>query len=194
MNWRGILSVLCMLTLAVIGLSYRWQPLESANVAAIYTQDPDMQIAFPFLEHFDETGKLAWQITGEQLRQFEANDYAEIDQPRAVMPQTNPDTTQLVTTENPWHARAKTAALQKKAQIVDLIGDAQIWNFDTSINSQTLRLYLERQFVETNKAVTIRDHSSVAQALGMQADLINETLFLRAQVKEIHDVATHPQS
>lgn len=82
--------------------------------------------------------------------------------------------------------------MRKQVNQVDFSGDVKV-QADTqkhgkiTIETQQLSVDLDKQFAQTDKAVTIRTATSRAEAIGLQADFSKERLLLTSNVKETHE-------
>lgn len=194
MNWQTRLGILLLMVIAVAGLQYRWEPAiqGATNGSATLGKDtPELQITQPVMEHYDETGALAWQVAGTTLQHYEASDRTVIEQPVAtIQTDNNPEDATTKTPAaagDPWHLKARSATMTRKHTQIELNGAASVANADVTIESEQLFVDTTRQFATTDKAVTIHSRGSTAHAAGLEADLTNKTLRLPAQVKEIHE-------
>ena len=196
MNWRTYLILFGLLLLAVTGLQFTMNPARTPQHARSTDggtqQLPDLVIESPVMQHFDETGRMAWEVKGTALRHHEHIDQSEVDQPVALI-RPKDDKPQAGTVadqplgNNPWHLQANMAHLTEGNTRILLQGDAKVSNQDLEIDSEQIDMDTNRQFATTDKAVTIHARGSTAHAAGLQADLTNKTLRLPAQVKEIHE-------
>lgn len=176
----------CLLALTIIGVRYAPERQANTSASVDLEQDaPDGIATQATLTQFNQQGQLARRVLGEEIRFFERSNETVVFQPVITLPdQKNPDA--------PWKITAAQALLKKTLNQVDFTGRVQIENETArhgklQINTEQLTVDLDRQYAETDKAVTIRTPSSRAQAVGMKADFARERLLLTANVKETHE-------
>jgi LPS export ABC transporter protein LptC len=205
MKWQTLLGMLVLLGIAIAGIQYRWDS-SSSDAASISSDNspptnPDIEIEHPVMEHFDEAGALAWQIEGTALQYFEKNDQTFIQAPVATVqarnknknePNTQTRNDQNAQADNPWHLKAKTAAITNQNTQIALTGDARVSNTDMDVQSEQLQFDTKRKFATTDKAVTILSRGSKTHSVGLEADLTNKILRLPGRVKETHEANKRP--
>lgn len=187
---RQLAGLATILLLAVAGLYFRWQPADalSSNQTNKIQLLPDTIVQQPVLDAFGENGRKIRQVQGEQLSYFETDKHSIITVPQVQFEQQSGEQP-----PTPWHMKANTATIYQMNNKVDLLGNVQLWSDATAggrteILTEQLMVDTDKQFAETDKAVTIRARSSEAKATGLKADLANERLWLPSHVKETHEV------
>lgn len=189
-NWRQLALLGCALLLALAGLNLDgWHAPAGTASAATHAGDdtPDIIIDQPHIEKFGEAGKRSSQLEGTRLTHYEGTNRSLLDEPRARFTQVKPGQKPVE-----WQLQANSAWLYHDSQNIDLQGNVLLSSDDTpggrtEIATEQLLLDVDRQYAETDKAVTIRARRSEAHAAGLKADLANERLVLPARVKETHE-------
>lgn len=182
----AIIIACTLLAVAIVGL--RYSPVShQPHVSSVDhdTTPPDGIATGAQLTQFDETGHMVRRVDGEEIRFFEPTNETLVHNPVITLPDQNDPNA-------PWRITAKEALMKKQVNQVDFSGDVKI-QADTqkhgkiTIETQQLSVDLDKQFAETDKAVTIYTATSRAEAIGLQADFSKERLLLTSNVKETHE-------
>lgn len=113
----------------------------------------------------DATGKPSRRLIAEALRQYVEEDVAELDQPRMTL---------YTETGAPWQARADTGLVLPGGKEVRLSGavelrrDGDAHNRATRMSTESIRIWHERGFAETDQPVQVNSEADWLTAAGMR--------------------------
>jgi len=138
---------------------------------------------------FDAEGRLHYHLTSERADQFQQLpdrasdlDYSLIVKPRLSM---------YGETDDPWHLHADMGQSNADGDRIKLWDNVRAWQ-DTgagrnALTTPELVIFPARQFAETDKAVKMRSPQGVTDAVGMRADLEQDTIELLSQVRGTYE-------
>ena len=148
------------------------------------TNRPDFYMKGFTLDNYDPDGTLGYHATGQSLIRYPADDSLEVEQLDMQAYRLN---------RAPLNVRADTARISNEGDHVMLTGAVDInrekHGEDDSLSIKTEKLFLdnERDYVETNKAITISTSKHMMKGIGMQGWLKNEKYRLFSNVRGKHE-------
>lgn len=148
------------------------------------TNRPDFYMEDFTLHNYDKEGFLKYHALGHSLIRYPANDSLEIEQL---------DMQAFREGKAPMNVKANNAQISNDGDHVLLIGAVDI-NRDKHLDEDSLsitteKLFLDnsRDYLETNKAITIKTSKHTMYGVGMQAWLENEKYRLFSDVRGKHE-------
>ncbi|MDM8544875.1 LPS export ABC transporter periplasmic protein LptC [Candidatus Venteria ishoeyi] len=128
-------------------------------------------------------GQIDYQLQAQMLKHYPQID-TELVQPYLVFYQEN---------KPRWYVRALQGRVSTDAQIIELQGQVQIWQYDLSgylqlhIKTQNLRIKPAEEFVETDNSAEIHTPQGTTHSMGMRAWLKTQQMELFSQVTGIYE-------
>lgn len=150
------------------GLLAWWQLKPAAQAPASETERPrlpDYVVAAFTAVETDDSGQPTRRLIADELRQYVDENVTELDQPRMTLYQTDGE---------PWRARADTGVVLKGGKEVLLEGavelerDGNATTRATRMETELIRIWHERTFARTNKAVKVTSETDRLTATGMR--------------------------
>lgn len=145
---------------------------------------PDFYMENFTLRNYNPDGLLRYRATGNSMIRYPVDDSLEIEQ--LDMRAFKPD-------KAPLDVKANNARITNEGDHVMLTGAVDInqekQGNDDSLSIKTEKLFLdnEREYAETNKAITIRTSKHEMSGVGMQAWLGHKKYRLFSEVKGRHE-------
>jgi lipopolysaccharide export system protein LptC len=121
-------------------------------------------------------GRLTQRLEADRLTHYAHDDSALIDRPHLAVHEA----------PAPWHAYAARGRMTEGGQRLFLEGDVRInreLNGSQEILTETLQIYPEQRFAETDAPITYRGDNRTVEAVGMELSLADERLVLKSQVR-----------
>lgn len=182
MNKLQIVSVILLVIL--IGAFSNWLLTDLDTQPRIIPRevrhDPDY-----FLQNFratsmGEDGKPQHRLVGDYLEHFPDDDTVVIRQLRLdLFREALP----------PWTARANQGIVYERGERLELSGEVELHRPATEhsealrLQTETLTVYPQREYAETDAAVTISSDRSETRAIGMRLDVAQGLLELLSQTR-----------
>ena len=148
------------------------------------TNRPDFYMEKFTLYNYNRDGMLRYHASGRSMIRYPVDDSLEIEQ--LDMRAFKPD-------KAPMDVKANNARISNKGNHVLLTGAVDInqekQGDDDSLSIKTEKLFLDspRDYLETNKAITIRTSKHQVRGIGMQAWLGHKKYRLFSEVKSRHE-------
>ncbi len=178
--------------LLLVATSTAWlvRQLDTTSVAKspALEESPDYYIEDFQMTTMDEHGRPSRRLEAKSMEHYPGTDIKKLQNAYLVMYQP---------TSPAWHVRAFQARVSGDQQVIDLIGDVQIWREEMSgkgeleIETEDLTVYTKTHYGETRKPVVIRTPHSESHGTGMEAYLDEGRLILKSQVRTRYE-AMHP--
>ena len=141
-----------------------------------------------FLNDFTATtmgpqGRPEYRLSAVRMEHYPDTDTAELTQPRIVLYESG---------EENWHARADSGRVGPGGELVYLSGDVEILQPSEAgkpsrmLVTDYVRIYPQRDYVETDAPVTLTGPQTRIQGVGMRAYLEQERLELLSDVSGTH--------
>lgn len=143
-------------------------------------ESPDYYIEDFQMTTMDEHGRPKRRLEAEYMEHYSGTDIKKLRRAYLVMYQA---------TAPAWHVRASRAQVSADNQVIDLLGNVQIWREgmssgrDLEVDTEDLTVYTKTHYGETLKPVVIRTPHSESHATGMQVYLNESRLILKSQVR-----------
>lgn len=143
------------------------------------SQHADTTIQHLSLSVFDSEGRLKYTLESPALSHFDKQEKTALLEPRIHLYQQD---------KSPWSISAQQGLIQD-GDIITLQGDVLIKGkqekslSDIDVRTETLTLLTTERLAKTNAKVHIVAPNSRLEAMGLQADLLHDTLTLPAQVQ-----------
>lgn len=173
-----------ILLLLLVATSTAWllRQMDTAPVARSPTweESPDYYLEDFQMTTMDEHGRPKRRLEAKYMEHYPGTDIKRLRNPYLVMYQSS---------SLAWHVRASRARVSDDHQVIDLLGEVQIWREGTSgtreleIETEELTVYTKTHYGETLKPVVIRTPQSESHGTGMQAYLDEGRLILKSQVR-----------
>ncbi|MEC7377850.1 MAG: LPS export ABC transporter periplasmic protein LptC [Pseudomonadota bacterium] len=145
--------------------------------------EPDGFVVNGNYRSYDETGSLEIRFASPRIEQFEKENLATMESPRAAL-YGDADT-------QPWIVEADQGRLMQNQELVYLTGNVRVLRSvggrDTTLTTSTLTLDNNEGLVFTDAPVEIRDVTGVTTAVGMKAWIDERILELNSQVEGYYD-------
>lgn len=160
-------------------------PVVDQEAAALRGEDePDGFVVDGHYTAYDEAGNLEIQFVSPRIEQFDEENLATMESPRAKLYGGGADTL-------PWIVEANQGRLLREQELVHLSGDVRILRSvgdrETTLTTTTLTLDNDRGMVYTEAPVEIRDVTGVTTATGMKAWIDERVLELNSQVEGYYE-------
>ena len=174
-------ALACTLVAVVVLMWQSDEPSEPVEAAALRGQsEPDGFVVNGRYLSFDETGRLTVRFESPRIEQFESEQLATMETPRA----------QLFTEgeAQPWRLSADTGTLLDNTELLEREGNVEVVRqTDTGRKATLTTPYLTldngRRIAYTDAPVTLTDAFSVTRAIGMKAWIDDRILELDSQVE-----------
>ncbi len=138
--------------------------------------DPDIYMLDATIRQFADTGELQYELSADRFTHFPLTDVTILEWPNLMLyPQNG----------TPWTISSSNGRLLSKSiyreEVMELWDDvllsrqSQDGQF-VNIKTQSLTVYPEREYAETDLKVSINDNASTTSAAGMEAHLDQEKL------------------
>lgn len=134
---------------------------------------------------FSESGELKYTFEADRVNYFEFKqehkNYAQAIEPNITLYSKD---------GQPWHITAEHGHSDSKGNTITFTSNVVVWQVDaqqarTELQTEKLVVMPEREFAETDQAVTLIAPSGVTTAVGMEAIFNQDRLLLLSQVKSI---------
>lgn len=134
---------------------------------------------------YDESGNISYTLQASRQVHFN-NDVTELESPLIRLFQEGKNPWRLVA--NSGRISASAAAPDGAGQIIDLIGNVEVHNLDEFGNSlvistEFLSIDLDSNSLETDEAVKVVTENIEQTSIGMYADLNQEIIFLKKDIR-----------
>lgn len=184
-------QLIAALLLAVVSGGLLW--LRSAGDREVTGAPPaDGHVPDYYLETFTLTamtpsGRPDHRLDATRMEHFPDDETSELERPHMVFYRPAGPA---------WHVDAERGWVGPDGDTVRLLGRVDITRDGASghtpmhIETRDLDVHLEREYAETDAAVTARSPNTVTHAVGMRAELSRSWLELRSQVKTVHEPQT----
>lgn len=146
------------------------------------SDEPDVVIEGFDLTHFDENGERTYRIEADQARYFKAKGHAEI---------ADLNLTVYASRQPAWELHAGAGIYNETAAdpYIDLSEGVELTATNTErgplyIESSTMRVYPNRQVVESASTVTVREGNSNFRAERFEADLSSKRVVFSSRPGE----------
>lgn len=153
---------------AASGLLALWQLRPAPEPAATPVERarlPDYVVSRFTAVETDSAGGLSRRLVADELRQYVEEDLAELDQPRMTLYQAE---------GQPWRARARRGlVLEGGAEVrlqgaVELVRDGDATHRETRLSTELMRIWHERAYAETDRAVRVSSEQDWLTGTGMR--------------------------
>ncbi|MFN2308501.1 MAG: LPS export ABC transporter periplasmic protein LptC [Gammaproteobacteria bacterium] len=180
---RGILPIL---VIALAALSSWWlyhQVMQAPPAQEVQDQNPDAFADTIDLSSLDADGRLASRLWAKRMLHYPQDDSSTLEAPYLEV--YRPD-------EPPWQVRARSGRISAGGAEIRLEGNVDIQRAGNAtirpvqITTTVMRVFPEREYAETDAAVTFRSTGLVARSLGMRAYLDQGRVELPARVRATH--------
>jgi len=145
--------------------------------------EPDGFIIQADYRTWDAQGNPKIRMTSPRIEQFESNNLAAMEQPRATLHGEGDPV--------PWNIEADRGSLLQNDELVNLNGNVvihrQFQGTDTTFETDELTMNNAEGTVYTDQPVTIIEPHGTTKATGMKAWLDNRILELNSQVEGHYD-------
>ena len=192
-NDRIVRSKQVVITIFVVAALLAWWISRDEDKPLFQTDqslrhDPDY-----FFENFETTvmgtdGTPRYRLFADKMFHYPDTDTATLDKPKIIV---------YMDDATFWHVRAQQALVRQQEGIVQLQGrvvmqrkvsDRLSENIaDVEIITSDMAVYTEKEYMETERAVTINHQTGLTKAVGLRADLAQRRLFLLSQVRGQYD-------
>ena len=170
MNNRAIILASLILVFA-IGTNFLTEQADDDQASAPLLQnEPDMYMLNAVVTQFDDDGKLQHKISADRFTHFPLTDMTSLKLPNMkLFPGSN---------VAPWDIQAKNGRLlpssDYRAEVLELWDDVRAVRQDadgnfTRINTNSLTVFPEKEYAETNRKVSIDSNTARTTAAGMKA-------------------------
>jgi len=177
-HWLLLLPFLCLLGITY-WLDQQTQP-ELAKSEIAKRHDPDAIVDNFSATRLNDKGTPRFIMTAKKMLHFPDNDSSTLEMPRITS----------LSTEHPAiHASAQQGVISNKGDEVFLRGAVEILSEATTqhdgitLRTEYLRILPDRDFLNTDRAVTVVDAHHTVSAMGLEMDNKASTLKLLSQVR-----------
>ena len=146
--------------------------------------DPDIYMLDATIRQFADTGELQHELSADRFTHFPLTDVTILERPNLMLyPQNG----------SPWTISSSNGRLLSKSiyreEVMELWDDVLLSRQSqdgqyVNIKTQSLTVYPEREYAETDLKVSINDNASTTSAAGMEAHLDQEKLVFYSNREE----------
>ena len=138
---------------------------------------------------YDETGNISYTLQASRQIHFN-NDVTELESPLINLFQQGKSSWKLLADSG--RISASSAGPDGARQLIDLIGNVEVHNLDEFgnrlvISTEFLSLDLDANSLETEEAVKVVTDYIVQTSIGMYADLNQEIILLKKDIRGIYE-------
>jgi lipopolysaccharide export system protein LptC len=173
-----------LLLIFAVGLS-AWSIIVSHSLSTTGNDNDDPKKADSFMEdvtamQFGESGKPSMKLITARMVHYPENDSTDILAPHVTIFRKSP---------KPWYIESNFAKTSKGLDEILFYSNVSIHhpadaeNPNTSLRTETLTIFPDRQIASTDRAVTFIQPDTTIHAIGMLANLNDNTIKLLAQAK-----------
>ena len=182
---RTLINLATIAVLAALLLGFLWySDTGIAPQAAVENeiQRPDFFLINSHSLQFDQAGLPDTRMQSIRLEHVPADNSVSMQQPRI-------DTFRQG--EQRWTLTAKTGLISPAGDEVDLQQEVNIDSSDklTSLTTQQLTVIPDKKQAQTDQPVTLRGTNGITEAIGLEADLLTETMVLPKRVNSRYQPA-----
>jgi len=139
---------------------------------------PDAFVSTMHLDVMDASGQLRYRVTADHMTHYPSSDQLELQHPLIDLQQRNGNT---------WRISAETGETTDSGDLVRLLGAVDIRRSGISgplqVRTRDVLVKPEQAYATTDSAATITVPGYRVDAIGLEADLGNNTLELRNSVR-----------
>jgi len=179
--WARTLALVAVIG-ATLYLMWRSDERDMTNPEASQLRgpsEPDSFVVDSFYRTWDKQGNLELKLTSPRIEQFEENNRAILEQPKARV-YGEPDSP-------PWIIEADQGSLRQTKGLLYLTGDVVVTqrseDSEVTLTTEALTLNNRENTVYTDQPVTITEPFGVTQATGMKAWVDQRILELNSRVE-----------
>ncbi len=177
--------VACITALFGMASFWLWRHLDDANVPTrVHKHEPDYYLLEMVRRTMNREGGLQSVVSAEQVYHYPDDDTTELAHPHMEIYNGG---------ENPWQVVAESGTVKSDNEVIVLHGRVEIWRVDSQgqrefeILTSELRVFPKVQYAETDKAATIKGHSTVTKTRGFRANFEHNRLEFLEQVRTRHE-------
>ncbi len=179
--WLRTLALIAVIG-ATLHLMWRSDERDATNTEAEQLRgpsEPDSFVVDSVYRTWDSEGNLELRLISPRIEQFEDNNQATLEQPRARV-YGEPDSP-------PWLIEADQGSLRQTQGLLDLAGNVVVTqrseDSEMTLITEALTLNNRENTVYTDQPVTITEPFGVTQAVGMKAWVDERILELNSRVE-----------
>ncbi|TNF35544.1 MAG: LPS export ABC transporter periplasmic protein LptC [Gammaproteobacteria bacterium] len=141
--------------------------------------EPDSYMTQLHLKRFTADGTLEYEFHSRRASRQANTTLSFLNEPRMV----------FLDSSTPWSLESNFGKLHGTGQTVELWDSVHAYRADDSmhIHTSALTLYPERDYAETDRAVTIDGNGTHTEAVGLEAYLNESRMRLLSDVRSIHE-------
>lgn len=185
LTWIGLF----LLTALVAIWDYSPEDLLRPTPEEAQSRFPQAFMTASETRHYDADGKLQYQTLSERADHFQQ--LPNHSSPRDYSLIQAPDVTVFGEDPSPWRLTARLGRSDAAGEILIFTGEVRAWqqsaNGTTEITTPELEVEPNRQFAQTDKAVTMRSPQGRHDAVGMRADLAKDHIELLSEVRGTYE-------
>jgi len=168
----------------VVLLFWWWQQAEQKTTKSQANWIPDYYLNHATISQYDEQGVLSSNISAKRFTHIQELGTTDMSQPTVKL---------YLASSTEWFGEADVGLILDSGTQIDLTGNVFVTNGPDiakplSLNSQSLRLFPQQNYAESDEQVTLVSKYSHLTGTGMQLTLDNQRLLFLHQVKSTHSV------
>lgn len=171
-RWRLIAVLIAAMLLASFVVRRDSAPA-SEELAADLTDAPDLYMQVATVTQFDDDGSVRYRLAADEIRHFEAEDTTRLQKPLLTVHRTEGGAWRAQSNQGEIHYRSVAPARQE--EIVSLRDAVVLERAEAEgrlrLTTESLYVYPERRFAETDQAVMIETIAGRTSAAGLVGDL-----------------------
>jgi len=169
----------------VVLLFWWWQQVEQQATESEANWIPDYYLTHATISQYNEQGALSSSISAKRFTHIQELGSTDMLQPRFNI--------YLDSSNTAWFGKADEGLILDSGAQINLTGNALVTNGPDidrplSLNSQSLRLFPQQNYAESDEQVTLVAKYSHLTGTGMQLTLDTQRLLFLHQVKGTHSV------
>lgn len=157
---------------------------EPQSTGGAVRHDPDAIMQNFSSVGMDELGAPRFIMSAKKLLHYADDDSSVLDEPRLASLSATLPTVHMVAQRGIVSASGKEVFLHDQ---VEVLREASADRSELTLQTDYLRVFPDKDWVDTDRPVTIFDGRNVVHAVGLEMDNKKRTLKLLAQVRSIHE-------
>jgi lipopolysaccharide export system protein LptC len=184
--FRGRWLYINLVTLGLAVLLFWWQQQTAQQIAQSQAQwIPDYYLTQATISQYDEQGALSSTISARRFTHILEKGTTDMLQPRFYL--------YLAGSNTAWFGKADKGLILDSGAQINLTGNALVTNGPDlnrpiTLNSQSLRLFPQQNYAESDDQVSLVAKHSHLTGTGMRLTLDNQRLLFLHQVKGTHSI------
>lgn len=178
----GVLSVPLVLMIATPRQKVT-KPDALEQLVEQQVSEPDSYMTQLYLKRFTPNGHVQYEFQAHRASRQADTEITILNEPHML----------FLDTPDPWETDSNFGKLVGSGQTVELWDNVHIrrTNDSLSIRTSAITLYPERDYAETDRAVTMDSDGTHTEGIGLEAYMNEQRMRLLSNVRSIHEAKRH---